>query len=352
MHTPFLLLFNLLANAPQAQAPLLETDPAALEFTDEVVLLDSAFSYRVANDFEAGALIRAFWAYADGDLGQDFNGFGFNDVDIWAEMDLDNFEFRVNFDASTGTTILEDAYARWLKSESLEVSFGNFKPNTLFSATVDPDHLVLNDRTILGTLFDRWDLGVGAAGDIEKLGYFVSVTNGANGPADNTLLVARAEFRVHGEERVPLQEGNHGLEEQEIKIGAVYYSDTGNEEIGFGIDALARAERYGGLVEYMRFGDGLSGNAVFPFLTVSLVPDSSPFTATGWVNLDDNFQIAARYQSSDNNDALDIVGGGLTFFPEDLPMAITADANFYSDDTNDGFALQIGVTVGHWRRQR
>ena len=345
-----LLLISLVLTSPQSKPPLSIADPAPAE-RESVSLLDSTFSLRIADDFEAGAMIRAFWAYSDGDLGNDLNGFTFHDVDIWAEMELDSFEFRVNFDADSGTAELEDAYAKWIRSEALAVSFGQFKPRTTFSTAVDPDRLILNDRTLLGTMFDSWDLGAEVSGNVlEKLDYFVSVTNGSNGVLDDTLLVARGEVNFYGEE-VPLQEGNHQVEEQEIIVGATYYSDTGNDEIGFGADALVYWGRFGAHAEFMRFGDGLNGTASLPFLSVSLQNDTSPISLTGWINIDENFQAAARYQMSDNSDEVEVITGGVTFYPEDVPLAVTVDASFFSDMNNDGFALQVGLTMGHWRQR-
>jgi len=355
--TSALLLILAVASPRSAQEPAShETTTSSSETVarEDVGLLDSTFALKLAEDFEAGALLRAYWAYADGDIGNDLNGFNFYDVDIWAEMVLEDFEFRVNFDASSGTAVLEDGFAKWNYSESLALQFGNFKPRANFSTAIDPDHMILNDRTILGTAFDVWDLGAQASGTaIENLDYFVSVTNGSNGPADDTLLVVRGEYGVYGEE-LPLQEGNRNLDEdtEEILFGATYYSDTGNDDVGFGADVLVHWGNLGGHAEFMRFGDGLSRTASLPFINVNLNPDTSPFAVTAWYDLDPTLTAAARYQSTNNNQALDAISGGLTYYPEDLPMSVTADVHFYSDDNADGFALQVGLTVGHWRAQR
>ena len=345
-----LTLLTLPIALPQTEPPVLE--PPRLE-PDGVTLLESGFALRVSDEFEAGALVRAFWSYSDGDLGMDRNGFDFHDIDIWAEMELEGYDFRVSFDASDGTARLEDAYARYVHSETLAVTVGNFTPRATFSTALDPDRLVLNDRTLLGTAFDVWDVGVEVAGTaLEKLDWFVSVTNGSNDQADDTLLVVRGEYTLHGEEEMPFQEGNHGVEEPEVKFGATYYSDTRNDEIGFGADMLLYRERWGGHAEFMRFGDGLNRNATLPYLGVLLQNDTAPFTVTGWYDFDERFQAAARFQVSDNAASTDLVTGGLTFYPEDVPVAVTADVSFYSDDTDDGFALQVGLTMGRWRRDR
>lgn len=358
MHSTTFLFLTLAVASPQstpAPAPGETAIPSSEVFARENVgILDSVFALKLTEDFEAGALIRAYWAYADGDIGNDLNGFDFYDVDIWAEMALEDFDFRINFDASNGTAVLEDGFAKWGYSESLALQFGNFKPRANFSTAIDPDHMILNDRTILGTAFDVWDLGVQVSGAaIENLDYFVSVSNGSNGPADDTLLVVRGEYGVYGEE-VPLQEGNRDLDEntEEILFGATYYSDTGNDDVGFGSDMLVHWGKFGGHAEFMRFGNGLSRNAALPFINVNLNTDTSPFAVTAWCDLDPNLTAAARYQHTDNNQTLDVISGGLTYYPEHLPMSVTADVHFYSDDNEDGFALQVGMTVGHWRSQR
>ena len=353
-----LLLYGLVPFAP---LPLQEGDDATAPTTDtqldldaDVGVWDSSFtSFRLSDDFEAGALIRTYWIYADGDIGRDLNGFDFHDVDIWAEMEIDDFQFRVNFDAATGDAVLEDAYARWVRSESFAVSVGNFKPRSLFSAAVDDDRLVFNDRTVLGTFLDMWDLGAQVNGRvIEKLDYVVSVTNGSNGADDDSLLVARAEYAFYGED-IWLQEGNRDVEDREFKLGGTYYSDTGDDAIGIGVDALAHWERFGGHAEVFMLDDGLSGSADLPGINVPLNSDSMPFSITGWFEIDENFQAALRYQSSDNSQDIVLYGVALSFYPTDGPVSFTADANYYVDDVDDsGVAVQIGVNMGRWRPER
>ena len=148
---------------------------------------------------DVGALIRSSYLNVDDDLTEsssvsgspgfnddEIGGFVFQDVDVWLEGEIGDFDWRVNIDFDDGeeddfdkgTSLddlfdildfgsggtgggaqLEDAYADWDVNENFSIMWGQFKFPTLLSNQVDPNHQIFIDRTILGQLFDDWDLG-------------------------------------------------------------------------------------------------------------------------------------------------------------------------------------------------
>jgi hypothetical protein len=307
-----------------------------------------------ADDFEVGALVRAFWAYADEDLGGgSVNGFGFHDIDMWAELPIDEYYFRASFEADTGTARLEDAYIRYVRNENLTAIVGSFKPRVLFSNSIDPELLVFNERTLLGTFFDGWDIGIQASGmAVDKLDYYVSITNGSDGPQDDKLYALRGEWCFQGND-VALQEGQRGLsEEQDVDLGVVFFQDTGDNAVGFGVDVLARFEKFCLQGEAMSLDDGLGGNVGLKTVPVSLDGDSLPWAISGSTMLSDNMQVAGRFQSADNDDGTRVISVALDYFPEAGPIFFVAQVDRYDEDgDNDGFVLQLGASMGRTRNR-
>jgi len=311
-----------------------------------------ASTFAWADDFEVGALVRAFWAYADDDLGGNaVNGFDFHDIDMWAELPIDQYDFRASFEADTGTAELEDAYIRYVHTEKLAATVGSFKPRVLFSNSIDPELLMFNERTLLGTFFDGWDIGIQASGRVvEKLDYYASITNGSDGSQDDKLYVLRGEWCMQGE-AVALQEGGRGLaEEQDIDLGFVFFQDTGDDEVGIGVDVLARFEKFCLQGEAMALDDGLGGNVGLKTVPIALDGDSTPWAISASTMLNEQYQLAGRIQSADDDDGTTVLSIALDFFPEGGPIVFIAQLDRYdSDDDEEGFVLQLGASMGRSR---
>ncbi len=307
-----------------------------------------------ANDFEVGALVRIFWALTDDDLGGNaVNGFDFHDIDIWAELPIEGYDFRASFDADTGTALLEDAYVHYVHSEALAGTVGSFKPRVFFSNSVDPELLMFNERSVLGNFFDEWDIGAQASGHVlEKLDYFVSITNGADGTDKDKLYVVRGEWSFQGQD-LPLQEGQHDLAgEQDVELGLVFFQDTGDDDVGIGLDVLARFEKFSAQFEVMSLDDGLGGGSGLKTVPVALQGDSTPWALSAATLLSDTMQLAGRIQSTDNASETRIVSVALDYYPTDGPLSLVAQIDRYDEDgDDDGFALQVGVSMGHSRNR-
>jgi hypothetical protein len=336
---------------PSAQSPAEPQSAPALGPVSPA----KASTFAWADDFEVGALVRAFWAYADEDLGGTaVNGFGFHDIDMWAELPIDEYYFRASFEADTGTAELEDAYIRYVHSEALAATVGSFKPRVLFSSSIDPDLLMFNERTLLGSFFDAWDIGVQASGRVaERLDYYASVSNGSDGPQDDKLYAVRGEWCFQGQEKVALQEGQHGLSEgQDIDFGVVFFQDVGDDAVGLGVDVLARFEKLCLQGEAMSLDDGLGGNVGLTTVPIALDGDSIPWSVSGSTMLSETIQVAGRVQAADNTADTRILSIALDYFPESGSIAFIAQVDRYDEDGDaDGFVVQVGATMGRSRNR-
>ena len=307
------------------------------------------------DDLEVGALIRAFWGIADDDL-SGIDGFDFYDVDIWAELPLEGYDFRISFDAEPGVAVLEDAYVNYVHNEYLTAKIGNFKPRVLFSNSVDPELQVFNDRSVLGTFFDVWDLGLQASGhgsgQADKLRYYGSVTNGSDGTTDDQAYVLRGEWSVKGT-GLPLQEGMRGqVGQREIEIGVTFLEDTTDDGTGFGADVLVRHDKFTGQFEVMNLDDDLGGLVGLKTVPVVLDGDSTPWAISGSMMVNDKVQLGGRIQATDNDDDTSIISVAVDYFPNTGPLVLIGQVDHYSDVADeDGFVLQVGVSMGSSRNR-
>ena len=343
----------LAASLASAQSPVVRQGEQGEPDLGQVGAAEGAAAFSWADDFEVGALVRVFWTHVDEELdATSVSGFGFHDIDMWAELPIGEYDFRASLEVDTGTAELEDAYLRYVRSESLTATVGSFKPRILFSSSVDPEHLVFNERTLLGTFFDAWDIGIQASGmALEKLDYYACMTNGSDGPQEDKLYAVRGEWCFQGLD-VALQEGQYGLsEEQDVDLGFVYFQDAGDNAVGFGADVLARFENFALQGEIMSLDEGLGGNVGLMTVPVVLDGDTTPWAVSGATMLSDTIQLAGRFQSAENDTGTKILSVALDYYPESGSISFVAQIDRYDDDDDDleGFVLQIGASMGHSR---
>src|SRR5262245_30236029 len=155
-------------------------------------------------------LLRAVYSHSSDDIstdgGSDTSGFNFNDADIAFWGNQGSYKWRISADiedndagvatASTDLSLVfEDAYVGWNCGGYFDAMMGQFKPRFSRSNSVDPENLVLIDRTTLGSALDFWDDGIGASGTWEQmLAWYVAVTDGQNGHESDHLYLARGEW--------------------------------------------------------------------------------------------------------------------------------------------------------------
>ncbi|MEX1025750.1 MAG: porin [Planctomycetota bacterium] len=312
------------------------------------------------------ALIRVYGTYGDDDAqtggGSDITGFELDDVDIAVSGEVGDFGWRINVDADSGVAVLEDAYAWWQFSDYVSARLGQFKPQVFFSNLVDPENQVMIDRTLLGSAFDFWDLGAGANGQYEMIDWMVNVFNGADADGNDSRYTFRVEYDLG--QGVGEYEGAYGAgDDLNATVGGVYVHDdsiSGDAslfgvdfngtfgQIGFGAE-IADVDDDFGMTTAGDFGNYFGGplGGVQPFLA----GDSTPFALTGSFMLNEEFEVALRFQDVDDADDRRLLTAGVNWFQSGHNAKWQANITDVSADTdaNEGTFLQVGLVLGSTR---
>jgi hypothetical protein len=327
------------------------------------------------------ALIRAVYTHSSDDIstggGADTSGFNFNDVDLafWGSQgpymwrvstDIDSNEAGV---ASSAEFTLEDAYVSWDCGGYFRAQMGQFKPRITHSNSVDPEHLVFIDRSVIGSAGDYWDNGVGVSGTWEQLNWYAAILNGFNGHVSDHTYVARVEWNLGS--GAGMYEGAMGSSDAlNGTIGFTFLADDtqdGADDLdGDGdTDNIAYILDFAGSISQIGFGAEVASldndfqaitDEDFSNITTPLVlaDDSTPWSVFGSYLLNPEWEFAVRYEDLDNNE----VNGGAA--GEDNTVLSVA-ANWYrgnsagkwqaqwSDfdgETVDGSVFEVGYAIG------
>jgi hypothetical protein len=329
------------------------------------VLLRGVFSYS-KDDISAGT--------PPGDV--DTAGFNFNDVDIafWGSQGPYRWRFSSDIDsndAGQGGAFLEleDAYIAWDCSDYFRATMGQFKPRVTRSNSVDPEKQVMIDRTTIGSAFDRWDDGVGASGSLEFFDWSASVTDGQNGHEKHHTYILRGEYNVGG--GAGEYEGAMGSTDVvNATVGAtMFHDDTGDDPSGDGdhdrtsfiFDVNGSVSQFGFGFEMALLDDdaALITDEDYSNIIVGLplVGDSKPWNVTGSFMVNEEWEIAARYEDLDNDDVFGAAG------PDNTVLSVGANwyrgnagrwqvqwSMFDADDAfADGDVIEVGYAIGTTR---
>src|SRR5262245_63125947 len=101
-------------------------------------------------------------------------------------------------DLSGGVDELKDAYVKWQIYESINGKIGRFKEAMLQSALVSDNRLLFLDRTFLGEILGRRELGLAVFGSFDVVGWTVQAQDGADGQGDEHKFVVRVTANVIG----------------------------------------------------------------------------------------------------------------------------------------------------------
>lgn len=340
-----------------------------------------------------GGVIRSSWQSIDADTGltaggtEDIEAFVLLDADIWVEGAEGDYSWRFNADLDGGpagslfgqptpglfqqiygadgflggSAILEDAYVSWSANDEISIVWGNFKAPTSLSNHVDPENLVLIQRTIAGQSFEDWQLGAMIQGNFDQFAGFLAVQNGADGFVDDYRITARGEFRINGgvgggSGRL----GAHGATTDELAatVGVTLRDDEGASFTGgpdttiFVIDGALTASQFGAHAEYLALDDDIG--------------DGNIFALTGSFAISESLEAALRYEKVDdlnglpiggiaNNFELDRITAGIAYIQEGARWAINISDVEADDsigalgDDSGGLIVEVGLTVGKSR---
>ena len=306
-------------------------------------------------------LLRSFYSYSDdaalGASSEDaISGVTLVDAGVALDVSRGRTEGRVSFDLANGTGLLEDAWVRWRKSERFVLRAGNFRPRVLFSNSVDPELLLFQDRTYLGSTFDYFDKGVELSGHYDQFDWWFAINNGPSGAGSDHTYVLRGEW-AHYDAAWELQEGARNAPNHlRVLMGMVFakesYTPGSHDADWWGMDMALTFGPYAFHTEWMKLGDGSEsmtrGTGVPP---LTLAGDSSPWDMTLSRMYGPEWQAALRRQIVD--DSFDVVSTGLAlhYYPEQGPVGYVIEAVYHDADSGgpEGTFFRAGINVGRTR---
>jgi len=290
------------------------SDGEWLELDREIASLATPVTSTAPGGINWSALIRVNEVFSSDFMvgAEDLSGVSFTDIDLAASGQVADYTWRISGDFEAGVLVLEDAYAAWQCGDMLGAMIGNFKPNTLRSATVSPENLLFPSRTAIGSTFDGWDAGIGVNGSFEDmLMYSLSVLNGANGAASDHAYYFRAEYNL-GEGAANVEGALGAGDDLAATIGILYanfddLSGTGGDDSVYGFDVNGTAGQFGFGLEWLNIDDGIASGTDEDFLGgfTGLVfdPDSNPWDVTVSFLINEELEAGLRYEDTDNGDS-------------------------------------------------
>jgi hypothetical protein len=297
--------------------------------------------------------------------GSDLGGFQFQDIVVWVEGTVGDFDVRISMNGAdysngnntawpptnpssgAGSMVVQDAYGRWNINEAFRVYMGQFKCPVLMSSLVWQGNLIMIDRTRLGQMFDVWQPGAAVTWDSDRLHLKLAVQNGADGVTDEYGMVARGEFKIGA--GANQQEGAYGNQGgTNATIGAAYFNDgsqIGGNDLGtaIAIDGYAQIGNFSVHAEIADFDEELAGNMG---LSTSGA-DAMPFSATvGFLLPAQTIELAARFQDMDDDAGTTAIGGGVNYYSHGHDAKWQLNVSQLDNDLDDGMIIQLGLAVG------
>ena len=335
------LLLSVVAPRPAAQDPGAGGTPPGSTSIDGLSL---------------GGLLRAFFTTGDDTIltfGDPVASVRLDEAQVYGELERGDFLLRAQLELESGTAVLEDGYVAWTPCDGLALKLGQFKPRILHSASVDPERLVLRDRTLLGEGFDTYDHGVELSGYDDPFRWFVAVTNGADGEGDGAFSSARLEWSVY-EGELGLAEGAHGAPNHLVAdFGFFVFFDSatkssGFDAGGFGADLAFTIGPWFAHSELAVLRDFFPQTtvAVHGQPAVTLQPDSHPVAVTLGNHFASDWQATFRWEGADDLVDTDHYAVSLNHFAHGGSLVFTGEVGYYEANGPQGWVYSLGATVG------
>jgi hypothetical protein len=342
VRTSFLSVALVLA-APVALAGGGEDEWLSLD--REIEALSRSIQADAPAGLRMGLLVRSNYAHFDESPfgpGTTYSGFVLDNVRAWFEGDIGSTTAHISFEAQSGTAQVLDAWASTRVGELFRATMGQFQPAVLRSALVDPQNQLFILRSGPGAFWQRRDVGVQLAAELERLLIRGSLENGADGAGDEFAYSVRADWAAAGG-GVPLVEGTYGSGRKTcLSVGASYHSDENALLDGdvMTADAALTTDRFSLAAEFQDYGDDGAIYGTFA--------DTAPWAASASFMIDpEKYEIGVRYEDLDDANEVKAVTVGLNryFAGHDLMWQFNF-ATVDSDSTSqDGNVFAIGLTA-------
>lgn len=275
--------------------------------------------------------------------GEDLSGVELRRVRGSFSGDVGNYGFKISGELGSGVFAWRDAYVTWRCGDSGTAYFGRFKNPLLWSGWVsgfaDPFHDIPitaaeNAGRAPGAMYRL------AIGRFEGV---VAVQNGADGIADDHLIVGRAQWDVLGDTAFGPRHGAYGYDDAMQLSLAVAGSDDGAidngtliaGELGFVTGPFSLR---GDIIQYDEDYDAGTGLDLDGTIG-SPKADTTPWTATlGYLFSGDQWEILARLEEFDDAADTGRFSAGVIYYTQFGPKLRWA--LLYQELSSDDLALE------------
>lgn len=303
-------------------------------------------------------------------MGENLSGFRFQDAQVWVTAKTGIFDVRVMAKSADSNAFpligpgpppgpsdpealdVRDAWVRGDLGDGMHVYVGKYKCPLVASANVDYGSLMMIDRTRIGQLFSAdgaYQPGAAITYDNEQFHAKLAVQNGADGVMDAYGVVARAEYKIGG--GAAHREGAlNSPEDASATIGLGYFNDgsqIGGDDFGSAValDCYATLNAFSLHAEILDMDEQLAMKAVG-----NMTDDAMPFAATLGYLVQEDVELALRYQDLDNDADTTMITGGLNYYLSGHDAKVQFNVSQFEQNDDDGMLFQIGLAVGFGKR--
>ncbi len=254
---------------------------------------------------------------------------------------------------TVGTVAIRDAWASMPLAEGLNLQMGRNKTPFLFSEMVGEEKQLFWDRPLQGDTWKGRDQGVQLNGRWGHIRAWAQLMNGGDASGDEQYFNALAAYDLIAGKGMGGQEGGFGPDAETNLTLAAGYVDDGSFTDGDAINGqlLACSGPFYFQGEVVSYGDGYVPGAA-PTGPATGPSNLDLAGTTGWdaalsYALNEKWEIAARYQDTDDPNNTDIVTGGLNWYYDGWSVKWYLNWDHVSSDlaTAEGDRALIGLLV-------
>lgn len=335
------IFMGLAASALVAATASANTDSSWMQLDSEISQLSST----VASDGGMGVSgYIADWYSNTSDTTPNTSGWDFKSLRLTFKGKVEDMSVKVSTSLKSGTAALKDGYVAWEVMDGLDLKVGQFKRPFSWNFTTSSSRLLFYDNTMNAENEAR-DTGFmlsGKAGD-DMLTWQAAMTNGDDGTGDNQRYTVRLAADVAGKGAFNKHEGAiDGGDDLDASLGIAYATDesdtTGYDKVGF--EGALTSGGFFASFDVVDWSPDAAGT-VFDDDTGIDLDNTTPWSITGSYLLDDNMEVAARYEDFDDTASTNRTTVGFNFY-QVLPHKAKWMIN-YQSLTSDTAALERDI---------
>jgi hypothetical protein len=281
-------------------------------------------------------------SYFDVNSDDDVAGFRFEQLRIHINGKIEHMKWRVSWELSGGTAKLKDAWVKWKLTDSMAMTWGQFKrPNLYafkvcggFRLLIKPTMNVSNQKREQGAMLNFKFPKAHVHGAL-------AVFNGTDGTDDDLSLIGRLAYDFIGKGAYRKHEGAVDAPEEMAGSAALVYGDDGDSVTGgsyAAFDSVVTGKKMYFHAELMDYDSDFNG---VDKITGKALADTTTMAFTASYMVADDKEIAVRYEDWDDTDSTSRVSVGFNLYSV-LPHKVKWSIN-YSDLTSDDAAVEAQV---------